>query len=232
MNTQLWWYAARAAGIVAWVLLSAGVLWGLALSTKVFGRTPRPAWLLDLHRALGGLAVIFTAVHVVAVMLDSYVHFGVAEVLVPLASSWHPVAVAWGIVGFYLLLAVELTSLARRHLSKRVWRAIHFASFPLFVVATVHGLSAGTDAKTGVAIAIVGAVVAAVTWLTAVRVRAAVRDAPGDGPARVPAQPRPRPVRPSGAVAPRARAYASRCTMSGENAGRQMATYSAPRGVE
>ncbi|HEY7136657.1 MAG TPA: ferric reductase-like transmembrane domain-containing protein [Acidimicrobiia bacterium] len=232
MSTQLWWYAARAAGIVAWVLLAAGVLWGLALSTKVFGRKPRPAWLLDLHRALGGLAVIFTAVHVAAVMLDSYVHFGIAEVLVPLASSWHPVAVAWGIVGLYLLLAVELTSLARRHLSKRMWRAIHFASFPLFVVATVHGLSAGTDTKTGVAIAVVAVVVAAVTSLTAVRVRAAVRDAPGAGEARLPAQPRPRPVRPAAAAAPRAGAYASRCTMSGEKAGRQMATYSAPRGVE
>jgi sulfoxide reductase heme-binding subunit YedZ len=196
VSTQLWWYAARAAGIVAWVLLAAGVLWGLALSTKVFGRKPRPAWLLDLHRALGGLAVIFTGVHVIAVMLDSYVHFGLAEVLVPLASRWHPVAVAWGIVGMYLLLAVELTSLARRRLSKRVWRAIHFASFPLFLVATVHGLAAGTDTGTGLAAAVVAAVVAAGVWLTVVRVRAAVGTVPGAGPAPVPVRPRPRPTRP------------------------------------
>jgi sulfoxide reductase heme-binding subunit YedZ len=196
VGTQLWWYTARAAGIVAWVLLAAGVLWGLALSTKMFGRRPRPAWLLDLHRALGGLSVIFTGVHVAGVMLDSYVHFGLAEVLVPLASRWHPVAVAWGIVGFYLLLAVELTSLARRHLSKRVWRAIHFASFPLFVVATVHGLSAGTDTKTPIAAALAAVVTAAVVWLTAVRVRAAARTGPGAGPAPVRLRPRPRPTGP------------------------------------
>ena len=32
---QLWWYTARSAGIVAWALLTASVLLGLALSTKV-----------------------------------------------------------------------------------------------------------------------------------------------------------------------------------------------------
>ena len=66
MTTQLWWYVARAGGLVSWALLAATVLWGLSLSSKVFGRRPRPAWLLDLHRYLGGLAVVFVGVHVAA----------------------------------------------------------------------------------------------------------------------------------------------------------------------
>jgi hypothetical protein len=45
----------------------------------------------------------------------------------------------------YLLLAVEITSLLRRHLSKRVWRATHALAFPLFAMSTIHGLTAGTD---------------------------------------------------------------------------------------
>jgi predicted ferric reductase len=101
--------------------------------------------MLDLHRFLGGAAVVFTGVHVVSLMLDSYVAFGVEEVLVPFTSSYRPSAVAWGIVGLYLLAAVEITSLLRRHLSKRLWRTTHLLSFPLFVVATVHGITAGTD---------------------------------------------------------------------------------------
>ena len=56
---ELLWYTARASGLVAWALLSAGVLWGLALSTKVLGPRPRPSWMLDLHRFLGGAAVAF-----------------------------------------------------------------------------------------------------------------------------------------------------------------------------
>jgi DMSO/TMAO reductase YedYZ heme-binding membrane subunit len=144
MTTQLW-YVARAGGLLSWVLLAAGVVWGLALSSRVFGRRPRPAWLLDLHRYLGGLAVTFVGVHVAAIALDTYVHFGLADVLVPFAGSWHPAAVAWGIVAMYLLLAVELTSLIRARLPLRVWRQVHYLSFPLFVLATVHALSAGTD---------------------------------------------------------------------------------------
>jgi hypothetical protein len=111
VNPQLWWYAARSGGMVALALLAASVLWGLALSTKVFRGRPRPNWLLDLHRFLGGAAVVFTGIHVLSIVADSYVHFGLAEILVPFVGSWHPVAVGWGIVAMYLLLAVEVTSL-------------------------------------------------------------------------------------------------------------------------
>jgi sulfoxide reductase heme-binding subunit YedZ len=143
--THVWWYQARAAGLVAYVLLSASIVLGLALTTRLFGRRPRPAWLLDLHRWLGGLATIFVGVHVVAIVADSYTHFGLVDVFVPFASSWHPTAVAWGVVGLWLLLAVELTSLARARLPRRWWRVTHIASFPLFFVATFHTQFAGTD---------------------------------------------------------------------------------------
>lgn len=166
------WFVARASGSVGWVLLTASVLWGLVMSTRArpLGHKPRPAWMLDLHRFLGGLAVIFTAVHVSTILLDSFVHFDLSAVLVPFASSWHPVAVAWGIVAMYLLVAVELTSLARRRLPRRAWRATHFASFPLFASATVHGLSAGTDAGNLLFQGVAAGGVAAVAGLTALRI--------------------------------------------------------------
>ena len=147
MSSQILWYSARAAGIVAWALAASSVVWGLALSTHVLGRKPRPVWLFDLHRFLGGIALIFTGIHVLAVLADTYVHFSILNVLVPFTGSWHPLAVAWGIVGFYLLLAVEITSLARAHISKRLWRRVHFASFALFAMTTVHALTAGTDRR-------------------------------------------------------------------------------------
>lgn len=145
MNNQLWWYVARSGGIVAWAMLAASVMWGLALSTKVLRGRPRPNWILDLHRFLGGAALVFTGIHVLSLVLDSYVHFGLTEVLVPFTGTWHPVAVAWGVIGLYLLLAVEVTSLLRKRISKRVWRSTHYLSFPLFLLTTVHALSAGTD---------------------------------------------------------------------------------------
>ena len=107
MSGMLPWYVARSSGLIAWALLAASVLWGLAISTRVLRGTPRPSWLLDLHRYLGGIATAFVGVHIVALLGDTYVHFGLASVLVPFAGSWHPVAVAWGVTAFYVLLAVD-----------------------------------------------------------------------------------------------------------------------------
>jgi methionine sulfoxide reductase heme-binding subunit len=145
IDERIWWYVARASGLVAWALLAASMLWGLALTTRAFAGRAAPRWLLDLHRWLGGLAVVFVGLHLATIVADSYEHFGVADLLVPMASRWHPGDVAWGVVGVYVLVGVEVTSLLRRRLRPRLWRAVHSLSFPLFVVATVHALLAGTD---------------------------------------------------------------------------------------
>jgi predicted ferric reductase len=170
MSTQITWYAARAAGIVAWTLAAGSVVWGLALSTRVMGGKPRPAWIFDLHRFLGGLALTFTGIHVGAILLDTYVHFTLVNLLVPFTGTWHPAAVAWGILSFYVLLAVEVTSLARASVRKRVWRRVHFASFLLFTSSTVHAVTAGTDGSSGPFVLAVVAVCGLVTVLTAVRI--------------------------------------------------------------
>jgi uncharacterized membrane protein YbhN (UPF0104 family) len=49
--------------------------------------------------------------------------------------------VAWGIAALYLLIAVEITSLVRRSLPNRLWRRVHYASFPIFALATIHGVA-------------------------------------------------------------------------------------------
>lgn len=170
MTEHLWWYAARSGGYVAWALLSASVIWGLMLSGKVRPGRVRPNWILDLHRYLGGLSTIFTAVHVLTIMADSSTDFGPTDVLVPFASSWNAPAVAWGIVAMYLLAAIEITSLLKRRLPKRIWKRVHAASLPLFVIATVHLLVAGTDAANPLSAGAVAAVSAVITGLTMWRV--------------------------------------------------------------
>jgi DMSO/TMAO reductase YedYZ heme-binding membrane subunit len=127
------------------------MVWGLLLATRILGRRPTPAWILSLHRFLGGLTVTFVGVHVVAILLDSYTDFSVVNVLVPFTGTWHPLAVAFGIVAMYLLVAIELTSLVRDRLSAKAWRAVHLLSYFLFATATMHMLTAGTDVKAVVA---------------------------------------------------------------------------------
>jgi len=197
---NLVWIVARTGGLVAWALATASVVWGLALSTRMARRRPWPAWVLDMHRFLGALAVIFTFVHVGAILMDSYTNFGLTDVLVPFAASWHPAAVAWGIVAFYLLLAVELTSLAKGRIGKRWWRRVHFGSFALFVFATIHAVMAGTDARASIVLGSIVLLSLPVAALTAIRIGGAA--APATRQARGPAAtPTVTPTRPDARVA-------------------------------
>jgi DMSO/TMAO reductase YedYZ heme-binding membrane subunit len=168
--TKVWWYVSRSTGIVAWSLLALSVLWGLALSTRALGRRPPAPWLLDVHRFLGGLAVIFTLFHLVSLMLDPFAAFKLNELLIPFSSRWKPGPVAWGIAAFYLLLAVELTSLMKKRLPIRFWRGVHLTSYVLYAFATVHLLTAGTDRLNPILRWSVLATVGAVVFFTMYRV--------------------------------------------------------------
>jgi DMSO/TMAO reductase YedYZ heme-binding membrane subunit len=169
MNEQIWWYVARGSGIVAWGIMALGMFWGLALSSRFLGSRAKPNWMLDLHRFLGGLSVVFIGTHIASLVLDSYVSFGWLDILVPGATTYQPLAVAWGVIAMYLALAVEVTSLLRKRMSKRAWRRTHFLSFPLFAISTVHLLSVGTDSSTPLLRFAVLATVVAIAIATAVR---------------------------------------------------------------
>lgn len=186
MNEQLWWYVARASGIVSWALLSLAALWGVALSTRLAGKRATPAWLLDLHRFLGGASIVFVAVHLGGLFADSYAHFGPAELFVPLASTWRPVAVAWGVAALYLLVAVELTSLLKRRIPNRLWRRVHQTSFALWLFATIHLFAAGTDARNPVLQWAALAVTLAIVFTVTVRILSPKPDRPASRPRRDP----------------------------------------------
>lgn len=163
MSEQFWWYVARSSGVVAWALALASVLWGIALATRALGDKPKAPWLLDLHRHLGGLTVAFTGIHLAALVADTYVHFGWADLFVPFVSGWRTGAVAWGVLAFWLLVVVEVTSLFMKRIPKRWWRRIHLTSYVVAVSASIHLFTAGTDATTaalrGVTIAVAAATV-------------------------------------------------------------------------
>ena len=176
MTNHLWWYIARSGGIVAWVMLAISMFWGLALSSRFLGKRPKPNWMLDLHRFVGGFATVFTVIHVVSLLFDNYLTFTVTNLLVPFTGSYHTVAVAWGVIALYMLVAVEITSLLRKRLSKRAWRLTHSLSFPLFALATFHLLWVGSDRTTPLLRIGVLTAVAAVCVATVMRLIQADRD--------------------------------------------------------
>ena len=169
-NTQLWWHLSRASGVVAWVLLGLSVMWGILLSSRVLRTIDRPAWLLDLHRWLGTLTWATVAVHLICLILDSYVQFSIADLFVPWLSNWKPAPLAWGILGFYLIVVVQASSRFMKRLPHKVWHTIHLSSYPSFAVVSMHSFMAGTDANRAWFTAIGAMMIIVLAVLTLVRI--------------------------------------------------------------
>jgi hypothetical protein len=101
------WYLARSSGWVAFVLLAVTVVWGILGVSRLIERRGLPRWLLAVHRHVALLTVVFTGVHLAALVADNYSHIAWKEILLPMAIDYRPGAVAWGIVAMYLLVAVR-----------------------------------------------------------------------------------------------------------------------------
>jgi methionine sulfoxide reductase heme-binding subunit len=142
------WYVARAGGMLAYLLLSSSVVAGLLLSGKAQGRRwPRFA-LEDVHRFLGLLTGTFVIVHGGALLLDGYLPFSLGQLVIPGIAPYRPLGVSLGVVAAELLVALAVTNRYRTMLSYRFWRRAHYLNFAVWLLALVHGLTAGTDALT------------------------------------------------------------------------------------
>jgi len=165
------WYAARAAGITAYLLLSGVVLLGLTMATKkTFARWPRFT-VEDIHRFGGLLVGTFVGIHVVTVAVDAWLPFSVQSLIVPFISAYRPLWVGLGIAAAELLIALAVTNHYRRRLPYAFWRRAHYLNFAVWGAATVHGIGSGTDRSAPWAFAIyataVSAVSAAIVWRAA-----------------------------------------------------------------
>ncbi len=143
------WLAIRGSGMVAFALLSASVIWGLLVSSKLLGKFAKAKALTWFHESLGISSLAATAIHMFALSIHEYVPFTWAEILVPGRSTWKTLPVALGVVAFYALVIVIGSFYVKKHIGQKVWRGIHYASFGTFVSALLHGVFAGTDTKNG-----------------------------------------------------------------------------------
>jgi methionine sulfoxide reductase heme-binding subunit len=162
------WYASRATGVVSLVLLSAVMIIGILVNRQ--GRLPGlPRFaVLGLHRNLSLLAVAFVAVHVITAVADSYVSISLAAAVIPFVSSYEPLWLGLGAVSLDLMIAVIVTSLLRRHIGRRAWRAVHWLAYASWPVAVVHGIFSSKDLQSGpllyLAVACIAAVIGALAW--------------------------------------------------------------------
>lgn len=139
------WLLARASGFTAYVLLAASGLAGLVLKSRPLGRAVKAATVMDLHRFIALLALGAVALHGLTLMLDRTMRMPLAGLLLPGASPYRPLAVAFGVVSAEPMALVVVSFPLRRHIGQRIWRRLHWATYLVFTLATAHGLLAGSD---------------------------------------------------------------------------------------
>jgi DMSO/TMAO reductase YedYZ heme-binding membrane subunit len=161
-NDPTFWLLARSSGLVAYALLTASVLAGLIVKARPLGRSVSPAAIVDFHRFLALLGLGALVLHGAALVLDDAVDIGLGALLVPGASPYRPLATALGVLAAELMVLIYLSFSQRRRIGAKAWRALHWLTYLVFGLATLHGLAAGTDSGRTWALALYGAAVGAV----------------------------------------------------------------------
>lgn len=172
VGPSAYWYLTRSTGTMALILLTLSVVLGVIDVERY--TTPRmPRFVIDgLHRSVSLLAVVFLVVHILTAALDSFASIPLIDAIVPFVGSYRPLWLGLGAASFDLILAVVITSLARRRLGYRTWRVTHWLAYASWPIALLHTLGTGSDVKTGWMIAISVGCLVAVLFAVVLRVAA------------------------------------------------------------
>ncbi len=148
------WYATRATGVMALVLLTITVMLGIVGVSRLKARRWPRVVTAGLHRNIALLVVAFVVMHVLTTVLDSFVSISLTAAVIPFTSSYRPLWLSLGAVASDLILALVITSLFRSRLSYRAWRAVHMLAYLSWPIALWHGLGTGTDTRLPLLLAI------------------------------------------------------------------------------
>jgi predicted ferric reductase len=185
------WYVARAAGFTAYGLLTLAVCFGLLVRTKLMDALVARWQAFDVHQVTALAALAFVGLHIFALLGDQYVGFQLSQLFIPFTAPYRPTEVALGVIALYLMIVVVGSFYVRRSIGYEAWRAIHYMTFGVFLLALGHGVLAGTDTGATWARAIYWATGLLVGGLTYWRInREANRSHPESGDPAVASPPR------------------------------------------
>jgi DMSO/TMAO reductase YedYZ heme-binding membrane subunit len=174
-HDRLPWYVTRISALLAYLALTASVLYGLLLSTKLLDRIAHRAVSFTLHQDLASIGLALALVHAAVLMIDRSVPYSPLEVVVPFSGPYRPLWVGIGQLALGLTIVVLFSFHVRRRIGQKTWRQVHYLSFLAFLAATMHGLMAGTDSGASWAFAGYLAAITSVSVLLAYRVALAAR---------------------------------------------------------
>ena len=144
-SDKSYWFISRSSGVLAYILLTLGVMWGLIQSGAILRPTIPPLLALGLHSFLNWGALAMSALHGLILLGDNFIKLSLKDVAIPFASSYEPMLVGLGVLSFYLMFLLSSSFYARKWLGQKTFRLLHYASYPTFLLVTWHSIGLGTD---------------------------------------------------------------------------------------
>jgi predicted ferric reductase len=142
-----YWFVSRASGVLAYLLLTLSVLWGLMQSGAILRPIIPPVLALGMHNFLSWAALIMVALHALILLGDGFIKMGLVHLFIPFIAPYQPFWVGLGVIAFYLALLLSLSFYARRYIGQKTFRHFHYISYLAFILVTLHGLVSGTDSS-------------------------------------------------------------------------------------
>ena len=167
------WLLARASGLTAYVLLTGSVLAGLTLKSRPLGRARQGGGGRSTSTASSpssgwGCSACTRRRSCSTARCTSRRR----RCSSPGSRRTGPLAVACGVLAAELMALIALSFPLRKRIGMRNWRRLHWATYAVFALGTVHGLTAGTDSSQPWAFDLYLGAVGAVAFATAYRVLA------------------------------------------------------------
>ena len=181
------WQFIRAAGLLSYLLLTIAVFVGIALKCRLFDGALKRPWVNEAHQSLTLAAVGLMALHLVLVLANRHVPSTLMTALIPFTSDWQAHPTTAGILALYLVLALVSSSFLQRSLGYRTWRTLHYTGFLAWLMALLHGITAGSDTSLPAVEAMYWATAASVLFVTVFRLLlpSPARQRPASLPAHV-----------------------------------------------
>jgi predicted ferric reductase len=145
VGPHFYWYLSRASGIVAFWLLTLSAGLGMSITSRLWDGLISRAWVYEIHKFLSLLTLGFIGLHIVSLIPDPWIKFGVADLLIPGVSPYRALPVAIGVIAMYGTIVATGSSYVKRWIGHKTWRTLHYTTFATFVLALLHGLFTGTD---------------------------------------------------------------------------------------
>lgn len=181
VQTSWPWYLTRASGLIAGLVFFMLMLSGSGFITGHAFNFLEPITAWATHRALGIMLGITLFLHIFALYFDGFIPFDLKSLFIPFASTYRPIEiwgvnfgslyVALGVLAFYIIIAIILTSLFWIDKKPKTWKLIHILSYITIIFIFIHALYLGTDLAQGVLRYVWIGLMAILGWAGLVRLR-------------------------------------------------------------